>query len=359
MEAEDVGSQCGGEQVINALLLVTLVATQDTAAGKQVYTKWCAGCHGDNGAGDGQGARHMIPPPRDFTGAIYQIRSTPSGQLPTDADLLRSIDEGLPGTAMPGWKTRLSDRQRRDVVAYIKTFSTFFADTTQRPQPIAFGSAPGGGSGAEALRVGRQFYDSIGCRKCHGDQGRGDGPSAPTLKDDAGYPIFAADLHQNWRFRGGGSAADIYDRLRTGLDGTPMPSFSDLIDQKFLTDEQLWRLAQYVRSLSPPGAPEVRDVIHAPQIAGTVPVSPDDSVWARASRYWFPLVGQVIRKARWFAPATSGVWVQAVHDGKTLALRVSWDDRTESPDTAWLKFEQRILETVAGDDSAPPLPPRP
>src|SRR2546422_6615133 len=45
--------------------------------------------------------------------------------------------------------------------------------------------------------------------------------------------------------------------------------------------------------------------------------------------------------------------VQALHDGKTLALRVSWDDRTESPDTAWLKFEQRILETVAGDDSAP------
>src|SRR2546430_361921 len=124
-----------------------------------------------------------------------------------------------------------------------------------------------------------------------------------SCKDDAGCPIFAADLHQGWRFRGGGSGADIYRRLRTGLDGTPMPSFSDLIDQKFLTDEQLWRLAQYVRSLSPPEPPEVRDVIHAPQIAGTVPVSPDDSVWRRVSRYWFPLVGQVIRKARWFAPA--------------------------------------------------------
>ena len=74
-----------------ALLLIALIAAQDTSAGKQVYSKWCAGCHGDNGAGDGLGARHMIPPPRDFTGAIYQIRSTPSGQLPTDADLLRSI----------------------------------------------------------------------------------------------------------------------------------------------------------------------------------------------------------------------------------------------------------------------------
>jgi len=150
----------------------------------------------------------------------------------------------------------------------------------------------------------------------------------------------------------GGSVEDIYRRLRTGLDGTPMPSFADLIDQKFLTDEELWRLAQYVHSLSPQAPPDVRDVVHAPQISGTVPVSPDDSAWARVARYWFPLVGQVIHKARWFAPAVSGVWVQALHDGTTLALRVSWDDRTQSPDTAWLKFEQRILETVAGDDSA-------
>ena len=82
-----------------ALLLVALVV-QDTSAGRHVYGKWCAGCHGDNGAGDGAGARHMIPPPRDFTVGLYQIRSTASGELPTDADLLRSIDEGLFCTAM-------------------------------------------------------------------------------------------------------------------------------------------------------------------------------------------------------------------------------------------------------------------
>src|SRR5216117_2487188 len=337
------GTREGGRGMISQFLLAIAIAPvprppslvpQDTSAGKTVYVKWCAGCHGDNGAGDGPGAKHMIPPPRDFTGAIYQIRSTPSGQLPTDADLLRSIDEGLFGTAMPGWKSRLSDRQRRDVLAYIKTFSTFFADTTQRPQPIKFGNAPGGGGGADALKVGRQFYDSIGCRKCHGDLGRGDGPSAPTLKDDAGFPIFAADLAQNWRFNGGGDVTAIYRRLRTGLDGTPMPSFSDLIDQKFLTADELWHLAQYVRSLSPARTPELRDVIHAPQRGGELPASPDDSAWARVDRYWFPLVGQVIRKPRWFAPAVSGVWVQAVHDGKAVAVRVSWDDRSQSPDTA-------------------------
>ena len=341
--------------MIHALLLLTLVATQDTTAGKQIYTKWCAGCHGDNGAGDGPAAKHMIPPPRDFTGAVYQIRSTPSSQLPTDADLLRSIDEGLFGTAMPGWKSRLSDRQRRDVLAYIKTFSTFFADTTQRPQPIKFGNAPGGGSGAEALKVGRQFYDSIGCRKCHGDLGRGDGPSAPTLKDDAQHPIFAANLHENWRFNGGGTVEDIYRRLRTGLDGTPMPSFGDLIENKFLTDEQLWRVAQYVRSLSPKDAPVVRDVVHAP-LTKSLPHAPDDSTWTAVAVYWFPLVGQIIHKARWFSPAVTGVWVKAVHTSDSIALRVVWDDRSQSPDTSWLAHVGRVFATLQSDDSTPEQP---
>jgi DMSO reductase family type II enzyme heme b subunit len=337
--------------MIHALLLVAIVAIQDTSAGKQVYAKWCAGCHGDNGAGDGVAAKRMIPPPRDFTAGLYQIRSTASGELPTDADLLRSIDEGLPGTAMPGWKTRLSDRQRRDVLAYVKTFSTFFADTSLHPKPIAFGSAPGGGTGADALKIGRQFYDSIGCRKCHGDQGRGDGPSAPTLKDDAGHPIFAADLHENWRFNGGGTVDDIYHRLRTGLDGTPMPSFSDLLEQKFLTEEQLWRVAQYVRSLSPKETPVVSDVIHAPLVQ-TLPHAPDDSAaWNPVDEYWFPLVGQVVHKDRWFAPAVTGVWVRVVHTKDSIALRVRWDDRSQSPDSAWRAHMGRVFAAQDAEDS--------
>src|SRR2546422_9269934 len=112
----------------------------------------------------------MLPAPRTFPGGLYKVRTTASGQLPTDADLLWVIDDGLPGSAMPGWKGRLSQPERRDVMAYIKTFSSFFADTSQHVVPLKFSSPPGGGTGATALKVGRQFYDSIGCRKCHGDQ---------------------------------------------------------------------------------------------------------------------------------------------------------------------------------------------
>src|SRR5467141_4946469 len=115
--------------MVSGLLLLALRATafpiphspvppQDTTKGKAVYVKWCAGCHGDGGAGDGAAAAHMLPRPRNFTGGLYKIRTTASGQLPTDADLLRAIDQGLPGSAMPGWKARLSDAERRDAVAY-------------------------------------------------------------------------------------------------------------------------------------------------------------------------------------------------------------------------------------------------
>src|SRR5438105_10506546 len=103
---------------------------QDTVKGKVVYEKWCAGCHGETGAGDGPAAAYMLPRPRNFTGAVYKIRTTASGQLPTDADLLRAIDEGLPGSAMPAWKGRLSDAERRAVLGSLETLCSFFADTS-------------------------------------------------------------------------------------------------------------------------------------------------------------------------------------------------------------------------------------
>jgi len=197
------------------------------------------------------------------------------------------------------------------------------------------------------------MYDSIGCRKCHGDQGRAMALGA----DPEGrrrLPDFRRRSAPNWRFRGGGSV-----RISTGGCARGWTHADAVVrrpDRSKVPHRRGAVAPGAVRTLALAGGPaEVRDVVHAPQITGTVPVSPDDSAWARVARYWFPLVGQVIHKARWFAPAVSGVWVQALHDGKTLALRVSWDDRTESPDTAWLKFEQRILEpSPATTPQAPP-----
>jgi mono/diheme cytochrome c family protein len=322
------------------------LAAQAAPQGKAVYDKWCAGCHGDTGAGDGPAALYMLPRPRDFTKGVYQIRTTASGELPTDADLMKVISDGMPGTAMPEWESRLTEAERTDVLAYVKGFSAFFKGA--KPKLVTIGKAPS--SSAATIADGRKAYEKLECFKCHGHEGRGDGPSSPTLKDDYNQPIRAADLSQGWTFNGGATVDEIYARLRTGLDGTPMPSFSDAIDSKVITDEELWHVAQYVHSLSPSDA--VREVVRAAPAEHALPRVPNDSVWSSVEKFWVPMVGQIIQKPRWFAPAVTGVWVQALHDGVTLALRVSWHDRSPSPDTTWGQWMTRMVPAMTDVDGA-------
>jgi cytochrome c oxidase cbb3-type subunit 2 len=85
------------------------------------------------------------------------------------------------------------------------------------------------------------------CWKCHGQQGRGDGPSAPTLTDSKEQPIHPynfADATNDSRFKCGTSNEDLYRIFMTGLDGTPMPSFADVIQPN-----DAWDLVHYLRTL--------------------------------------------------------------------------------------------------------------
>jgi len=335
--------------LLAALGVLSVPGHAQEPRGKALYDKWCAECHGATGAGDGSAATYMLPRPRDFTKGVYQVRTTASGELPTDADLLRVIEDGMPGTAMPGWSSVLNETQRTDVVAYLKSMSQFFAGAA--PAAIEIGRAPGGG--AEAIAAGRAVFEKLECFKCHGQQGRGDGTSAPTLKDDDNFPIRAADLTAHWKFNGGATVEQIYTRLRTGLDGTPMPSFSDAIASNIVTDAQLWQLAHYVRSLSPAETPEAREVVRARLATAALPTTPGDSAWNSVEPFWIPLVGQVVVKPRWFAPMVDGVWVRALHDGTRLTMRVSWSDPSRSPDQPWNEWLGRIRATMTGGDSLP------
>lgn len=320
------------------------LSAQNAERGRAVYDRWCAGCHGDSGAGDGDAAAFMLPRPRDFTGAVYQIRTTGSGDLPTDADLRHVIDRGMPGTAMPGWESRLTAQERDDVIAYLKTFSRFFDGAS--PEPLTFGGAPRVTD--EGLAEGAQIYRELECFKCHGDAGRGDGPSAPTMTDDWDFPIRPTDLTRPWAFNGGPSVEQIYRRLRTGLDGTPMPSFSDVIDAEIITEDQLWRVAQYVASLAP-DRPRVREVVRTARV-DAVPSGPEDSGWAAADPSYIPLVGQIVVSPRWFTPTIDGLWVRALHDGSRLALRLTWSDPSASPDSVWQDWLDLIARTVQDHD---------
>ena len=313
------------------------------ALGEVVYNKWCAGCHGVDGDGQGPGAHTMLPRPRDFTRAEYQIRTTAGGELPTDSDIRNIIDVGMPGTAMPGWEDVLSNGEREALVEYLKSFSRFFG-TVPSPEPMDFGRAPR--SSDERIAEGQEIYQQLECWQCHGQTGRGDGTSAPTLEDNSGFPIWAADLTQNWLMNGGSSVEDIYRGFRTGLDGTPMATFSDVIDAGIVTEDQMWSLAHYVRSLSPEDAPQVREVILAELVEDELPTTPDDSRWSEADRFYIPMVGQVVLSPRWFNPRVDALWVQAMHDGEELALLVSWTDPTSSPDPEWADFASSVRNAL-------------
>jgi DMSO reductase family type II enzyme heme b subunit len=344
-----VGPVASVGSVIGVILFSSVPALAQDHPGKPIYDRWCAECHGIEGRGDGPAATHMLPRPRDFTEARYQIRTTASGALPTDADMLRVIERGMPGTAMPGWP-KLSRSQKTDVIAYLKTFSRFF-ESEGTPEPLDIGGAPR--ASAEAIEEGRQLYDRLECWKCHGAAGRGDGASAPTQTDDNDMPIRPADLTQNWRFNGGGTVEDIHMRMRTGLDGTPMPSSSDLITANVVTEEQLWNVAHYVRSLSPDEEPAPREIVRAVLRTGALPGAPDDEAWSDVPAAYIPLVGQIIEPPRWFVPTVRTVWVQAVHNGEELALRLVWNDPSRSPDPAWSEWRQSIAAVMEPKEEPP------
>ena len=210
-------------------------------AGRDVYSRACAPCHGTDGKGHGPEAMLLHPKPTDFTAGVYEYRSTESGSIPTDEDLLRTVTRGLPGTAMPAWGTILPPDSLRAAVQYIKTFSRRFL--AESPKPVRIGSAfP---VSASRIASGRLVYEKLACSACHGSDGKGKDAIASGLQNDAGEPLNPADLTQPWTFRGGDSARDVYLRFRTGLDGTPMPSYAGSA-----TDREMWELAYYVLSLA-------------------------------------------------------------------------------------------------------------
>ena len=219
------------------------VTTELVTHGKEVYEANCAACHGINGDAQGKCSSFLLPRPRNFKQAHYRLRSTPSGDLPTDQDLFRTVSLGVNGTPMPPWRFMLSDTDRWAAVEYIKTFSPRFADSKQdRKTIVDLGTAPA--RNEFVIAEGKQVYDKMSCYKCHGQTGEGDGPSAESLTDDSGQRIRARDFTKPSGFKAGYATKEIVRGFLTGFDGTPMPSFDGA-----MTKEQAWKLAYYVETL--------------------------------------------------------------------------------------------------------------
>ncbi len=287
-------------------------------SGRRLYAKYCAQCHGDKGDGQGYATPHLFPRPRDFTTGKFKVRTTANGALPTHDDLVGIIRHGMPYTSMPAWP-RLSDQDVANLAYYVKTFSPAFADAARAPTPIELPSAPA--MTDETIAAGRKLYEDTGCVRCHGALGRGDGPSARTLKDDADQPIRAADLTQRWTFRAGASREDIFRTMSTGFNGTPMPSFSDS-----LSTEQRWAITDFIASLSASERADYTNIVIARHVNERIDPARGAEIFATAPVARLPIVGQIMQPGRQFHPPTTSVTVQAIHDGESMALLVRWHD---------------------------------
>lgn len=218
--------------------------TGSAKRGKALYQRYCIFCHGVDGDGNGESAPFLDPKPRDFTKAVFKCRSTPSGSLPLDSDLYDTISRGVHASGMPSWKPLLR-QERVDMVAYIKTFSSAFQE--EKPgTPVSIEPEPP--SPRDSVKRGGELFQTLNCWLCHGKDGKGHGPSASSLTDSKGYPITPFDFTSGRTFKCGETDRDMFRDLVTGLDGTPMPSFSNAMNP-----DQMWDVVHYIRSLSAKG----------------------------------------------------------------------------------------------------------
>ncbi len=290
------------------------------ALGRTTYEKECRPCHGREGNGEGEAAYLLFPRPRDFTTGQFRLVSTWDG-VPTDEDLFRTISRGMPGSAMPSW-SHLPERTRWGLVHYVKAFSTrpLAIEASREPDADGNGAAgeirvpPEPPRTREAEARARTAF-AQGCAPCHGPTGRGDSPQKQT--DAKGFPTRPRDLTLGV-YKGSPDPQSVYRRIVAGLPGSPMPQSA------YLHGEQAWDLVHFVRSLSSDEQRAKAEMRRFRIVAVRVPElpdHPDSGLWQAA-----PPVDLHLMPLWWRTDRPEELTVRAAHDGKDLAMLLSWAD---------------------------------
>lgn len=230
--------------------------------GREVYTPYCRPCHGDAGDGKGPAAPGLRPPPRDLRLGVYKFAAVPAGQLPHDADFVRTLRHGLHGTAMLAWDVPAAEQDA--LTQYVKALSPRWR--TEAPgEVIAPTPDPWVGRTADAVERGKRVYHGLAqCAvACHPAYVTRQEiatftkelshiePNAlradlydPVAKDsDFGVKILPPDFLFN-ELRGGDGPEDVYRAIAAGIGGTAMPTWKNV-----LPEPDLWAMTHYVRAL--------------------------------------------------------------------------------------------------------------
>ncbi|MBI1956005.1 MAG: c-type cytochrome, partial [Acidobacteria bacterium] len=311
----------GGQTTGNLTPATTMAASpQLLELGKTTYTRNCAPCHGVNGDGQGPAAYLLYPKPRNFQAARFRLVST-WDSVPADEDLFRTISRGMPGSAMPSW-AHLTEETRWGLVHYIKTLAKNPLEIGAEHQPQSPTDIPSGRVQVpaeppytpQAQARARDLY-AKNCANCHGATGRGDGPQKQ--EDSEGFPVRPRDFSAGI-YKGNPEPQEVYKRIVAGLPGSPMPSHVHLYG------EDAWHLVHFVRALSSDeqrARVEMKRFQIVAKRVAKLPDRPDDSIWRAAPASELHLMPLWWRDQR---PETLSV--QALHDGKEVAVQLIWSD---------------------------------
>ncbi len=284
--------------------------------GQKLFNGHCAPCHGINGDAEAWGSSFIYPRARDFTSGMFKFRSTGSGEPPTDEDLIFIIKNGNPGTAMPKHGDRFSEEEMTAIIEYIKLFN----EETFEMEPDVFEIGDPPEPTPELIAAGREVFMNAKCFECHGMHGRGDGIKGwqDNFKDDWGYRIWPANLQHPWELRNGARTQDLWRSISTGLDGTPMASYSDA----YSVDER-WALSTYLKSIQ-----WEQDLEQPLQISlvDKTPTDTYDPVWDSVDYMDITMGG---KKLFGFGvvPRVTNARLRGVYNKSEFALMVEWIDK--------------------------------
>jgi len=268
--------------------------------GSVLYRRHCLHCHGVAGDGHGPTAPWLNPPPRDFRRGLFKFTSVVASGVskPTRSDLVRTLREGIEGTAMPTFKY-LKDEELDALVSYVMHLSIrgMTEYTAMKKQIDAnrrgSGDAPNvyetvdessvdytrqwkeeakpitpleypkeyddPAKFTESVRRGHQLFVGAGeCLKCHTDYGR----QATFRYDKWGTLVRPRNLVEGV-YRGGRRPVDLYYRLAGGVLPSEMPKAPDTVTANA---RDIWDLVNFVRSLPYPAMlpDDVRDKVYGP-----------------------------------------------------------------------------------------------